>query len=140
MAATSEVGGAPFILANSQRWKAETTFVTIYTNQLTMFHNSFDGNTTHKTQLEVCVICAQKVCKVDFRSTSDETENENLLSTLYVTLPSPSIDRQVSNLFKLFSKTGRTEFSTTRQKNNSRSCRVDCLANRYPLPSPFSHW
>jgi len=99
-----------------------------------MFLNSFDGKTTHKAQLEVCVICDEEFCKVDFRNTSEETERRNLLSTLHLILPFPSIDRPVSNLFKCFCKTGITEFSTTQQKNKNRSCGLDCLANRHSLP------
>ena len=34
MAATLELGVVSFILPSSQKWKAETTFATIYTNQL----------------------------------------------------------------------------------------------------------
>lgn len=97
MVATSEVGAVLFILQSSQilRKKVETT----YTNPA-MFHNRFDGNTTHKAELEVCVNRVQEFCKVDFRNTS-----EQVLSTLYLRLPFPSIDRLVSNLFKSFIKT-----------------------------------
>lgn len=102
MVATSEVGAVLFILQSSQilRKKVETT----YTNPA-MFHNRFDGNTTHKAELEVCVNCVREFCKVDFRNTSEQTESRNLLSTLYLRLPFPSIDRPVSNLFKSFIKT-----------------------------------
>ena len=123
MVATSEVGAVPFILQSTQilRKKVET----IYTYPA-LFHNRFDGNTTHKAELEVCLICVQDFCKVDFRNTSEETESRNLLSTLHLILPFPSIDRLVSNFFKCFCKTGIT--------NNNKSCGLDCLANPHSLP------
>ncbi|XP_067018712.1 D-inositol 3-phosphate glycosyltransferase-like [Acropora muricata] len=60
------------------------------------FYLRFDGNTTHRAELEVCVNCVKEFCKVDFRNTSEQTESRNLLSTLYLRLPFPSIDRPVS--------------------------------------------
>ena len=69
-----------------------------------MFHNRFDGNTTHKAQLQVCLISNKVHCRVDFRDTPNTTENNNLLSTLNMRFSSPSIDHQVSHLFKLFSE------------------------------------
>ena len=101
-----------------------------------MFLNSFDGNETHKAELEVCVISDEEFCKVDFRNTSEETESRNLLSTLHLRLPFHSIDHLVSNLFKCFCKTGISEFFTAQQKNNNRSCGLDRLANRHSLPPP----
>jgi len=66
------------------------------TEDMKDFYLRFDGNTTHKAELEVCVICVQEFCKVDFRNTSEQTESRNLLSTLHLRLPFPSIDRLVS--------------------------------------------
>ena len=78
---------------------------TIYTNQLTLFHDHrFDRNLPHKGHLQVRLISDKVHCKVEFRKTPDITESNNLLSTLNLTFSSPSIDRQVSHLFKLLSE------------------------------------
>ncbi|XP_067020029.1 uncharacterized protein [Acropora muricata] len=53
----------------------------------------FDGNTTQKAQLQVCLINDKEHCKVEFRDTQETTEN-NLLSTLYLKFSSPSIYHQ----------------------------------------------
>ena len=73
---------------------------TIYTNQLIMFHDRFDGKEPHKGHLQVRLITGEVYCKVEFRDARDTNGNYNLLSTLY-----PScIDRQVSHHFKLLSE------------------------------------
>ena len=79
-------------MAGSQIW-------TIYTSQLTVLNDRFDGNTTQRAQLQVCLINDKEHCKVEFRDTKETTEN-NLLSTLYLKFSSPSIYHQVSHLFK----------------------------------------
>ena len=78
---------------------------TIYTNQLTLFHGRFDGNVSHKAQLQVRLVSDQVHCRVEFRDTPDTTVNKNLLSTLNLNWSSFSIDRQVSQLFSPFRKT-----------------------------------
>ena len=70
--------------------------MTICINQLTVFHNSFDGNVPHRAQLQVLVTDVEKICKVDFRNTREKTGKENFLSSLNLRLPSPRIARQVS--------------------------------------------
>ena len=69
-----------------------------------MFHDRFDGNVPHKGHLQVRLIKDKLHCKVEFRDTPDTTKKDNLLSTLNLRFPSPGIDRQVSDLFKLLSE------------------------------------
>ena len=78
---------------------------TIYTNQLTMFHDRFNGEGPNKLLLQVLQINDKEYCKVEFRDTPDTTKDNNLLSKLLFSFSSPNIDRQVGHLFKLISKT-----------------------------------
>ena len=80
---------------------------TIYTNQLTLFHDRFYGNVSHKAQLQVRLVSDQEHCKVEFRDTPDTRVKKNLLSTLNFSWSSSSIDRQVSHLLNSFRKTDR---------------------------------
>ena len=75
---------------------------TIYTNLLTLFHDRFYGNVSHKAQLQVRLVSDQEHCKVEFRDTPDTRVEKNLLSTLNFNWSSSSIDRQVSHLFNSF--------------------------------------
>ena len=71
-----------------------------------MFHDRFNGNVPHKSQLEVRLISDKVHCKVDFRDTSNTTESKNLLATLSLR-PSPTcIDPslQVGQFFKLLTE------------------------------------
>ena len=72
-----------------------------------MFHYRFDGSMPHMAELEVCLTSSEKYCTVEFRDSPDTAENSNLLSTLNLNWSSPSTDRQVSHLFKIFRKTDR---------------------------------
>ena len=69
-----------------------------------MFHDRFDGNVPHKGHLRVCLMKDKGHCEVEFRKTPDTTGDSNLLSTVNVKFSFPSMDRQVSHLFKLLSK------------------------------------
>ena len=104
-AATSE---AAFInLRKMESWvnfnrTAGNRIWTIYTNELTISHDRFDGHEAYRGQLEVRLISDKVYCRVQFRNTPDTKDDKNLLST--VDLPfSSSIDRQVSRLFNLLS-------------------------------------
>ncbi|XP_044174645.1 uncharacterized protein LOC114951472 [Acropora millepora] len=59
------------------------------------FYLRFDGNTTQKAQLQVCLINDKEHCKVEFRDTPNTTVNMNLLSTLNLNWSSSSTDRQI---------------------------------------------
>ena len=100
---------APLSMAASSGANSRSTtgnqIWTIYTNQLTLFYGRFDGNVSHKAQLQVRLVSDQVHCKVEFRDTPDTTVNKNLLSTLNLNWSSFSIDRQVSQLFSPFRKT-----------------------------------
>lgn len=113
VAATSEAAFINF--RKMESWvnfsrTAENRIWSIYTNQLTIFHDRFHGNVPHRDQLKVRLISDKVHSEVQFRKTPYTTENNNLLSTLDLTFSS-SIDRQVSRLFKLLIETGRTESS-----------------------------
>ena len=102
-------GKAPLSVAASSGANSRSTtgnqIWTIYTNQLTLFYGRFDGNVSHKAQLQVRLVSDQVHCKVEFRDTPNTTVNKNLLSTLNLKWSSSSTDRQVSQLFNLFRKT-----------------------------------
>ncbi|XP_015748357.1 PREDICTED: uncharacterized protein LOC107328149 [Acropora digitifera] len=71
------------------------------------FFLRFDGSMPHMAELEVCLTSNQKYCTVEFRGSSNTTENSNLLSTLNLNWSFPITGGQVSHLFKLFRKADR---------------------------------